>query len=163
MKRRAIALFLALTILIVPASVIFAANEYVIDEVVIEPKDPILATVVALGPGFLVHGWGQFYSENYKMGLMFTGLEILSIGAMTFGVIQNTNPEMLRIYGGNQDEVRRGGALVFGFGIAVFIGTWLADIALAGPAAEQYNKEHNLEFRLQQESYAPSLMYTYNY
>ncbi|PKL92649.1 MAG: hypothetical protein CVV21_02510 [Candidatus Goldiibacteriota bacterium HGW-Goldbacteria-1] len=163
MKRRAVALFLALTILVVPASAIFAANDYVIDEVVIEPKDPILATVVAFGPGLLVHGWGQFYSENYKMGLLFTGIEILSIGAMTFGYIQNTNPEMLRIYGGNLDEVRRGGALVFAFGIAMFLGTWLADIVLAGPAAEQYNKEHNLEFRLQQESYAPSLMYSYKF
>jgi hypothetical protein len=124
-------------------------SDVVIDEAVLEAKDPILATVIAVGPGFLVHGWGNYYSSNYKTGLSLTGLELLSIGAMVFGAVENTQPDMMKIYGSG---VQRGGAVTFGFGFCLFIGTWIADIFLAGNAADQYNLEHNLEFKNQEET-----------
>jgi hypothetical protein len=153
MKNRVITLFLIICIISVPVMALAeSSSDVVIDETVLEPKDPILSTVIAIGPGLLVHGFGHLYCEDYKMGLLFTGLELLSIGAMCFGYVQNTTPELLHVYGGDIDEGRRAGALTFGTGFLLFVGTWLADILLAGKAAGQYNKEHNLEFKLQQES-----------
>ncbi len=162
MFKKTIIFITIFSILIVPVQ-LMAQPEYVIDEVVLEPKDPILGTVLALGPGFFVHGWGHFYAEDYKMGLTLAGTEILSIGLMAFGYIQNTDPYLFRIYGGNLDENRRAGALTFGFGFVMFMASYLADVMLAGKAAQQYNKEHGLQFRILEESYAPGLMMTYNF
>jgi hypothetical protein len=124
----------------------------VIDEVILEPKDPMVATIVAVGPGLLIHGWGQFYSENYNFGLSLLGLELLSVGAMTIGVVENTSPDMITIYGGDTQLARRAGAVCFGIGLVFFAATYFADVFTAGRTADQYNKEHNLEFKVQQES-----------
>jgi hypothetical protein len=151
MKRAIISISIVLIILIAP---VFAmASRYdsdeVIDETILEPKDPILATVLAVGPGLLIHGWGHFYTEDYKMGLMLTGTELLSIGAMWFGAWENTSPDAFAIYGSGG---RQGGALTFAFGFLLFMGSWFADIYQAGNSAHQYNVEHNLEFKVQEES-----------
>lgn len=164
MKKRVIAAVLIFSILLVPAMA-YAAPEVVIDETILEPKDPILATVIAIGPGLFVHGFGHYFCEDYKMGLLLTGVELMSIGVMTFGIIQNTNPEMFLVYGASEDKNRATGAVVFGIGLMGFLGTWLADIIMAGDAAKQYNIEHGLEFRMQQESMGLGAQYalTYNF
>jgi hypothetical protein len=165
MKKRVITLFLIFCIAIISVpTILFAdSSDVVIDETVLEPKDPILATVLALGPGILGHGWGHFYSEDYRMGFLLFGTEIISIGAMTMGIFQNTSPDAFTTYGGNMDESRRAGALTFGVGFALFIGSYLVDVLTAGRSCEQFNTEHGLEFKMQQESYIPSLMYTYKF
>jgi hypothetical protein len=154
MGKRIIAFILTILIVSLPAAIYAqsAMSDVVLDETVLEPKDPILATVMALGPGLLLHGCGNYYAENYKMGLFLTSLEVLSIGTMIFGYVQNTQPDMQTIYGGGVEGVRHAGALTFAFGFFLFVGTWLADVAMAGGAADQYNKEHNLEFKSQEES-----------
>lgn len=125
----------------------------VIDEVVLDPKDPVMGTILAIGPGLLVHGWGNIYAEDFTMGMTLLGVEVLSIGAMTLGYIINTDPDLTEVYGGDSDDDRRhAGAITFAFGFVFFLASWMADIVQAGKKAEQYNKEHNLEFRMQQES-----------
>ncbi|HRU39348.1 MAG TPA: hypothetical protein P5511_05680 [Candidatus Goldiibacteriota bacterium] len=167
MVKRILAVFLIICMVSVPALMAAPAREVIIDEAVLEPKDPILSTVVALGPGLLVHGFGHYFTENYKMGLFLTGMEVISVGAMILGYIQNTTPDMFTIYGGNTDEARRAGAVTFGVGFTIFMASWLADVFLAGKSAEQYNKEHNLEFRMYQESMLGgteyALLYNYNF
>ncbi|MCE5301237.1 MAG: hypothetical protein LLG37_10265 [Spirochaetia bacterium] len=157
MNRRIITVMVicCMTICTVSAPVLASEqNTGIIDEVVLEPKDPVMATVLAFGPGLAVHGWGNLYAEDFNMGLTLLGVEILSIGAMTLGYIINTDPDLTEIYGGNNDDDRRrGGAITFAFGFVFFLASWMADIVQAGKKAEQYNKEHNLEFRMQQESY----------
>jgi hypothetical protein len=168
MKNRVIALLLILCTISAPA-VCFAASssEVVIDEVVIEPKDPILATVVAIGPGLLVHGFGHYFTEDYKMGMMLTGMELLSIGMMTFGAVENTNVDMFRLFSGSRTASQTSGAWIFAAGFFTFFGTWLADIFTAGDSAKQYNREHNLEFKLEQEAMGAdtqfAMIYKFNF
>jgi ethanolamine transporter EutH len=157
---------IAIIILICFSTAIFAqSSEVVIDETILEPKDPILATVIALGPGLLAHGFGQFYAENFRMGLLLFSLELVSLLTIGVGYLEYSNPSGFTIVGGNEGEVKHAGAIVMAIGVTGFIATWLADIALAGRSAEQYNTEHNLKFKLQQESnnLIPGLMYTYNF
>ncbi len=141
-------------VLICFSGVLFAQSgmsDVVIDETILEPKDPILGTVVAIGPGLLAHGWGQFYAENYKMGLALFGLELVSIITIGVGYVEFSNPNNLTDYAA-ANNVKRAGAITLAAGVLLFVATWVADIALAGNAAMQYNKEHNLEFKMQQES-----------
>ncbi|MCX8093635.1 MAG: hypothetical protein N3E50_05660 [Candidatus Goldbacteria bacterium] len=157
---------IAIIVLICFSTTIFAQSaEVVIDETILEPKDPILATVIAIGPGLLAHGFGQFYAENFRLGLLLFSLELVSLLTIGVGYLEYSNPQNFTIIGGNQDEVRRAGAIVIAFGLTGFVATWLADIALAGRSAEQYNIEHNLKFKIQQESnnLIPGLMYSYNF
>lgn len=157
---------IAIIVLICFSTAIFAqSSEVVIDETILEPKDPILATVIAIGPGLLAHGFGQFYAENFRMGLLLFSLELVSLLTIGVGYLEYSNPSNFTIIGGNDDEVKHAGAITLAIGITGFVGTWLADIALAGRSAEQYNIEHNLKFKIQQESnnFVPSLMYTYKF
>ncbi|MFP4466632.1 MAG: hypothetical protein ACLFP1_06255 [Candidatus Goldiibacteriota bacterium] len=159
MKKRILAVLLILCFSVSA----FARLDVVIDEAILEPKDPILGTVLAIGPGLLVHGWGHFYAEDYKMGLSLFTIELASLGAIGWGAYQYNNAETWTNVGGNADEVRRGAQITMAAGFLFFAATYIADIALAGQAAEQYNKEHNLEFKVNQEAYAPYLMYSYKY
>jgi hypothetical protein len=167
MKKKAIVFLLIITTVFIPVISFAASPEVVIDETILEPKDPILATVVALGPGLFVHGFGHYFTEDYKMGLLLTGMEIISIGIMGFGIVENTQPDLFEVYGVNEDQARTTGAWIFGIGLFTFLGTWLADIMMAGESAKQYNKEHNLEFKLQQESMGLgvnyAVLYKYNF
>ncbi len=157
---------IAIIVLICFSTVIFAqSSEMIIDETILEPKDPILATVIAIGPGLLAHGFGQFYAENFRLGLLLFSLELVSLLTIGVGYLEYTNPQNFTIVGGNEGEVRHAGAVVIAIGVTGFVATWLADIALAGRSAEQYNTEHNLKFKIQQESdnLIPGLMYSYNF
>jgi hypothetical protein len=164
MKKCLIALFLIVCMALLYVPALFAdSSDVVIDETVIEPKDPILATVLAVGPGIFIHGWGQFYSENYRMGFAEFGSEAISLTLIGAGIYQYSIASKLTTIGGNQDTVQRGAQVAVVSGVGLFIVGYLVDIVLAGKAAEQYNTEHHLEFKVDQESYAPSLMYTYNF
>jgi hypothetical protein len=150
---------------ILPVS-LFAANymsDVVIDETIIEPKDPILATVIAIGPGLLAHGFGNFYAEDYRMGLLLFGTEVVSLGIIGVGYVIYKGPSNFTSIGGNIDEAQRGGLVTLLCGIGLFALSWVADIVTAGRAAEQFNTENHLEFKMNQQSYAPSVMYTYNF
>ena len=164
MKKRLISISLItiiLSLMIVPA--VSAMSDVVIDETILEPKDPILAMVVAIGPGILAHGFGNFYAEDYTMGMLLFGLEVVSLVVISVGYVTYTSPDNFTEIGGNTDEASRGGLLTLVSGVALFAATYLVDIVTAGGAAEQYNKEHNLEFKLQQESSVPALMYSYTF
>ena len=77
MKKRFISAFLVFTMFFVISAPVFAQySDVVIDEVILEPKDPIVATVVAIGPGLLAHGFGNFYAEDYKMAVSYTHLTL---------------------------------------------------------------------------------------
>ncbi len=157
---------ISILILLCFSTAIFAQTYEIIDDVILEPKDPIIATVAAIGPGLLAHGFGHFYAEDYKTGLMLFGLELLSLIPITIGWLQLSNPAGFDSISANEDEVRRGGAIAMSAGLLLFVGTWFADIMQAGNAAIQYNKRNNLEFRMQSEAGLypmPSLMLSYNF
>lgn len=162
MKKRIISVIILLSF----TTAIFSQGYEIIDDVVLEPKDPIIATVAAIGPGLLVHGFGHFYAEDYQTGIMLFGLELLSFIPITIGWLQISNPASFGAIAGNEDEVRRGGAIAMSAGLLLFIGTWFADIMQAGNAAIQYNKRNNLEFRMQTEAGlypVPTLALSYNF
>ncbi|MEI7640913.1 MAG: hypothetical protein WCJ46_05345 [bacterium] len=141
-------------------------SNIVIDETVLEPKDPILATVLALGPGLLAHGWGHFYAEDYRMGLTLFGVEIGSLVGMTIGYFEYANPNGFTSVAGDYEQVKRAGAITIAASVLFFVATWFVDIARAGSAAEQFNLEHGLEFKMNQESMNDKsyiLAYTYKF
>jgi hypothetical protein len=146
------------------AAVLYAeSSDIVIDETVLEPKDPILGTVIAIGPGLLAHGFGHFWAEDYKTGLALFSLELVSLVIVGVGYVQYSSPQNFTTIGGNQDTVKRGGMLALIAGVSLFTLDWLVDITLAGQAAAQYNREHNLEFKMQQESMSSGTEYALLY
>ncbi len=167
MKKRIISLTLILIFSFVILFPVFSqTSDVVIDEAILEPKDPILATVIAIGPGLLAHGFGHFYSEDYRMGLTLFGTEVISLITIGVGYLITATPNNFTSIGGNTDTVKRGGLITLFSGVALFAIGWVADIAMAGRAAEQYNIEHNLEFKVQQESYDnfhPLLAYNFRF
>ena len=166
MRKCGIKRIISLIVLIAFAGALIAqSSDIVIDEAILEPKDPLLGTIVAIGPGLLAHGFGHFYAEDYRMGLMLLGGEVISLFFMGVGWYQMSNANDLTDIGGNPDEVYRGGMLSMIGGLIGFAVTYLADVVMAGRAAEQYNIEHNLEFKIQQESgiYTPGIMLSYTF
>lgn len=168
MKKKAITFIMLLILSFIILSPVFSqATDVVIDETILEPKDPILATVIAIGPGLLAHGFGHFYAEDYRMGLTLFGTEIISLIIIGVGYLITATPDNFTSIGGNTDTVKRGGLITLFSGVALFTIGWVADIAMAGRAAEQYNIEHNLEFKVQQESYfnnfQPVLVYNFKF
>ncbi len=168
MKKRIISLTLIFIFSFVILSPVFSqTSDAVIDETILEPKDPILATVIAIGPGLLAHGFGHFYAEDYRMGLALFGTEIVSLIIIGVGYLITATPNNFTSIGGNTDTVKRGGLITLFSGVALFTIGWVADIAMAGRAAEQYNIEHNMEFKVQQESYnnsfQPLLVYNFKF
>jgi hypothetical protein len=167
MKNKVISFFLIIIFLFIILEPCFSQqSDVVIDEAILEPKDPILATVIAIGPGLLAHGFGHFYAEDYKMGLMLFGSEVVSLVVIGAGYVITVAPNNFTVIGGNEDTVKRGGLITLFSGVALFAAGWLVDITTAGRAADQYNIEHNLEFKVQQESnniLLPSLVYNFRF
>ena len=141
-------------------------SNLVIDESVLEPKDPILATVLALGPGLLAHGWGHFYAEDYKMGLTLFSVEVGSIVGFTVGYWEYLNPSNFTTIAGSQSDVKRAGSICMAVSALFFAATWFVDVVRAGGAADQYNIENGLQFKMNQESMNDNrfiLAYTYKF
>jgi TolB-like protein/TM2 domain-containing membrane protein YozV len=90
-------------------------------------KDRTIATFLALFPGMLLHGIGNFYAGDTQTGLWLLGLEGLSIAMMGLGSLTFPSAPDPAI-----------GALVIGE--LVFIATWVYDIILTQSALERYNE-----------------------
>jgi hypothetical protein len=59
-------------------------------------KSPVLTFLIALGPGFFLHGAGHYYIGDYKKAKGFFKREIISITIITIGGLMNIaeNEEM---------------------------------------------------------------------
>ena len=107
-------------------------------------RDPNNAIFVALVPGAVVHGAGHFYAGKPGTGTALfvsevTGLGLCYLGAMTAM---------------GSGEYSTGGVVAVSAGLALFIGSWAYDVALAPLSIKKENekllrgKRTRLELRL---------------
>ncbi len=97
-----------------------------------EYKSESTATMLAIIPGFLIHGSGHFYAGDFMTGFILLGLEIPSlymIGSW-FGY------QLME----NRDEDESGYRAALGVaGVAIFLGGWIYDFVHADAAVREYN------------------------
>lgn len=109
-------------------------------------KDPLTATVLAIVPGVLFHGFGNYYAEDYEFGTRMLVSEVLGLTLALWGHNIIHQPENWGPYFGG--EVPQAGYWIKAGGMVLFVLSWVGDLATAAEAAESYNKEHSYQFQL---------------
>jgi len=98
-------------------------------------KSSNVATLLAIFPGFLVHGCGHFYAGDVKTGFILLGTEGISVSCLFLVGIADafSNNDS------NERPALRGILLMSG--LAGFFGSWIYDMVHSGTAAENYNNK----------------------
>ncbi len=120
----------------------------------IEEKSPLAATLVAIFPGFFVHGAGNWYAGKVTRRDELLEEEGLGLGAMVLGAglgglgyyehleanrAKSTFEMVLNRMGEVGSFIGCGGFL--GYGLVCFFDSWIRDMIEAGDAAESRNRE----------------------
>lgn len=111
-----------------------------------EPKDPNRATLYAVMPGIILHGWGNFYAGEPQYGTKLLVMEILGISLSLWGHNIIHQPNNWTPYFGGMSQ--QAGYWIKAGGVGLVGLSWIADVATAAEAAENWNKDHQLEFRM---------------
>ncbi len=90
--------------------------------------DPGAATVIALIPGFFVHGAGHLYARDYLRGTILLGVQ-------AFSAVWFFKESFTGIIEGDEEGSATGQAIA----VSLYFGSWLYDVFRAGVAAEKYN------------------------
>jgi hypothetical protein len=116
-------------------------------------KSPFLATIIAIFPGFFVHGLGVRYAGKSPRADELMSEEGLAVGALAVGAglgglgylehIQGDKAEGTSMVLHRIGEVSSfiGAGAFTAFGLVTFFDSWIRDIAEAGTAAEDHNRE----------------------
>jgi len=93
------------------------------------------ATFIAVLPGFLFHGLGNFYAHNPKTGIVLLVTE--GVGVYFFGVAlaKGLSDNSFAKNNADLDSV---------IGSFAFLGSWFYDMATAGAAAQRHNRRISL-------------------
>jgi len=126
-------------------------------------KDPIMATMFALLPGVAIHGFGNYYAEDYTFGNHMLAMEILGGGLAWWGYGLIHQPDSWNHYFGDNGTTIQAGYWVKASGLALIVLSWVGDVATASDAAAQYNSEHDLHFKLEGEINTPRVTLCYNF
>ena len=128
----------------------------------IKGKDPMLATVLAVLPGVVIHGFGNFYAEDFDFGTKMLITEIVGIGIWAWGTnVVNQPDNWIPYFGGSHEHtIEQAGYWITAAGVGLFALSWLGDLATAHKAAASFNREHSLQFQLDARLGAPTLSLT---
>jgi len=96
-------------------------------------KSPSAALVIALVPGSIVHGAGYFYAGKPTTGLFLFTLEVVGAGLIYAGAISSFSEKA------EEGTGKERPGLTF-IGLALFGGSWLADIIGSPGAARKHNE-----------------------
>lgn len=112
-----------------------------------EGKDPMLATVFAILPGVVFHGFGNFYAGDYEFGTRLLVSELLGAGIALWGhnVIHNSS-DWTPYFG---DSSQQAGYWIKAIGVTLICASWIGDVSTASEAAQSYNKDHQIQFQLE--------------
>lgn len=99
-------------------------------------KNPSAAFGLALVPGALVHGVGNHYAGERKTGTILFLTEIFGLALMNLDHPDNGVDQQI----GNREGSRRGDGSTQALGRALFVGSWLYDLASAPDAARRRNR-----------------------
>src|SRR5258708_7689374 len=80
-------------------------------------KDPIMATVLAVVPGIALHGFGNYYAEDYSFGNRMLAMEIFGGGLTLWGYSLIHTPDSWQRYFGGDDNTTQAGYWVKAGGI----------------------------------------------
>jgi hypothetical protein len=105
-------------------------------------KSESTAFLLAVFPGFFVHGLGHFYAEDYTTGIVLLGFGML--------IVPGALAEAAYAVADNKDD--QGGVnaahVAFGVGLAAFLASWIYDIAHSSVAVEKYNEKTRAQIYL---------------
>jgi hypothetical protein len=96
-------------------------------------RSPTKALVIALVPGSVVHGAGYFYAEKPKIGLFLFSIEVIGAGLLYAGALSGFAEEA-------QEGTGKDRPGLTWIGLALFGGSWLADIIGAPEAVKKHNE-----------------------
>ncbi len=114
----------------------------------LEPKDPVLATTFSVLPGIVFHGFGSYYAGDNEWGNKMLVTEIVggSLALWGHNVIHSASD--WDPYFGGADNSRQAGYWIKAAGVILLVGSWVGDVANASEAAENWNKDHALQFQM---------------
>ncbi len=107
----------------------------------VDHVDPGAATVIALVPGFFVHGLGHFYARDPVRG-------VILLGAQAGSVLWFFSETFVGMIEGDKEGSATGQIAA----VSLYFGTWFYDFVHAGKAAENYNAKLHITLRQQHES-----------
>jgi hypothetical protein len=127
-----------------------------------EEKSPFVATLLAIFPGFFVHGIGNWYAgkntrrdellEREGLGL---GCMVIGAGLGGLGYLEHVQAEkkegfemVLHRIGEVSSFIGAGGFV--GFGLICFFDSWIRDIIEAGDAVEDRNRQLRQNYDIHQ-------------
>ncbi len=129
-----------------------------ISESDIHGKDPIVATMFAVLPGVFVHGFGNYYAGNYSFGNHMLAMEIFGAGVSLWGYQLVHNPGAWSSYFGGDDNTQQAGYWIKAGGLGLMVLSWIGDVATASDSAIQYNRDHELNFKLESSFNQPKVV-----
>lgn len=86
-----------------------------------EPAGSLLGGAIAIGPGFLMHGLGHYYTGDTRTALTLLLAELTGIGLVIAGALVDNSTNGAGPTGGARNALLHAGALLF-------LGSWAADI-----------------------------------
>lgn len=111
-----------------------------------QAKSPYMATMFSVLPGVIFHGMGNFYAEDYDFGTEMLVMEILGAGVSVWGYNVIHEPSHWNAYFGHDSQ--QAGYWIKAVGVGMLSISWVGDVATAPGAAEQWNKDHQLELQM---------------
>lgn len=112
-----------------------------------EGKDPLLATVFAVLPGIVFHGFGNFYAGDYDIGTRCLVAEVIGVGIAFWGYnIIHESSNWGPYFGNNTDQA---GYWIKAGGVTLIAASWIYDLATAAESAQSFNKDHQIQFQLE--------------
>ncbi|MEZ0227492.1 MAG: hypothetical protein ACAI25_02630 [Planctomycetota bacterium] len=127
-----------------------------------EEKSPFVATLLAIFPGFFVHGIGNWYAgknnrrdellEREGLGL---GCMVIGAGLGGLGYLEHVQGDKSKGFEMVLHRIGEVGSFVgaggfVGFGLICFFDSWIRDIMEAGDAAEDKNRQLRQNYDIHQ-------------
>ncbi len=117
-----------------------------------QPAGSLLGGVIALAPGFLVHGLGHFYVGDRAGGLKLLGAELAGVAMIVGSSLLTSATREAGTYGAPAELLRHAG-------IVLFVGSWAADVVGAVKGVEAFEADST---RLRGADFALGYRYTYD-
>jgi hypothetical protein len=94
-------------------------------------KSPIMAFLIALGPGVVIHGAGHYYVGDYKTGCKLLGGEVISYIIGMYGMVLVNEYTSNRINAKPDATLEGIGQFLIIAGGCGFVATWIYDLIAA--------------------------------
>jgi hypothetical protein len=108
----------------------------------VKKKSRWMAVGIAAVPGFVFHGLGHFYAEDYLMGGVLAWTEFISIPMIIEGYLEDQRNRTSQYPADDSSPA-------YMFGIAIFSISWFVDIYRSPIAVSKYNMRDTRSYYIQ--------------